>query len=253
MVELEGLEAAPTEDKAAAQLPELSDTRPDGEGGIYSGVGDHFGGATKERPSNWMEGDAPAPPSASTPAAPTPGRSAGPSSKARPRISSAPPATGKNSFAGERISNYGFADAWSSVESFSQRVKPPDPVDWSLGGLEYNVGTILKDRAKYGSIRNPVIVKTPVLSVSTSAKVLRSAGSVLRFAGGATAFMGAVDISARWRSGQIGTGRALLEGTITGAGFFGPIGLGLSIAGSLGVSAYDRYTERGCIICWDGF
>ena len=33
MVELEGLEAAPTEDKAQA-LPEMGETRPDGSGGV---------------------------------------------------------------------------------------------------------------------------------------------------------------------------------------------------------------------------
>lgn len=69
MVELEGLEAAPTEDKAQA-LPEPGETRPDGQGGVYSGFGDeHFGAGTKNRPSNWMDDDAPSTPSESAPSA----------------------------------------------------------------------------------------------------------------------------------------------------------------------------------------
>ena len=244
MVELEGLEAAPTEDK-----------RPMDPGAIDK-VEDWS--ITKQRPSNFMaDDDAPSAPSApsASQAPPSPKHSGGATSgqsRASSSFSNTPP-SGKNYFAGDQLAPFGFNAAWSSVESFINKVKPPDPFDWFAGGLEYNLGSILKDRAKYGRISNPVIVKTPLLNVSTSAKILRSAGSVLRFAGGAAAFMGAVDISSRWRSGQISTGRALLEGTITGAGFFGPIGLGVSIVGSVGVSAYDRYTEKGCIICWDGF
>jgi len=77
MVELEGLEAAPTEDKAQS-LPEMGETRPDGNGGIYSSAGDeHLGGAQKgssNRPEGWYDDFSP------TPTAPTPSAPKGSSS-----------------------------------------------------------------------------------------------------------------------------------------------------------------------------
>ena len=256
MVELEGLEAAPTPDKAEAEdptwgLPNGGEGWTDGSQGDM-GDGNTFRSFKGPRPDS---GGAPASPSTSIPTAPqspssrtAPRNSFGSSSSfSSPSFSGAPPSTGYSR------SGFGFADVWSSVENFNRTIKPPDPFDWFAGALEYNMGNILKDRAKYGRVSNPVIVKTPVLNVSTSAKVLRTTGTALRVFGGATAAMSLLDTSARWRSGEIGNGRAALETSLSIVGFMGPVGLGVSIVGSLGVGAYDRYTEKGCIICWDGF
>jgi len=80
MVELEGLEAAPTEDKVQA-MPEMGETRPDGSGGVYSGAGDeHFGasqGGSTYRPEGWYDDFSPAP---TTPSNPTPSAPKAPAS-----------------------------------------------------------------------------------------------------------------------------------------------------------------------------
>jgi len=255
MVELEGLEAAPTEDKAQS-LPEPGETRPDGQGGVYSGLGDeHFGGSQKGsdyRPEGWYDDFSPTPaaPSASTPDASNGLPSPSSSFKVEPAhgFQQTPP-TGKQYFAGDRITDKGlFYGLGYVAKDLNTAIEIPSI---PIAGLAQNLTNVVNSRSQYGRLSSTTIVRTNFgFNINLNTKPLLKALSVAKKFGIAGAVLGGASSIAKFRTGEIGGPRLAADLIMGGVGLLPGAGWVVSGSYSLIMNRYDNYLKEGCIICW---
>ena len=249
MVELEGLEAAPTEDKAQA-LPEPGETRPDGQGGVYSGFGDeHFGAGTKNRPSNWMDDDNAAP-SASIPDASNSLPSTSSDFKVEPAYGfRQTPPTGKQFFAGDRITDKGLSHGLGDLaKDFNSVIEIPSI---PIAGFSQNLTDVVNSRSQYGRLSSTIVVRTNFgFNVNLNTKPLLRVLSVAKKFGIAGAVLGGASSMAKYRTGEIGGPRLAADLIMGGVGLLPGAGWIASGSYSIIMNRYDNYLKEGCILCW---
>ena len=91
--------------------------------------------------------------------------------------------------------------------------------DLVLGVSEYKIGEILTQRAKYGSLNPETIIRTPLLNISTSTKLIQGTGTVLKCVGFGFGVAGIVGTVSQYQTGKISGAEASLDLIMGGVGF----------------------------------
>ncbi|HRH63006.1 MAG TPA: hypothetical protein PLI68_06745, partial [Bacteroidia bacterium] len=112
----------------------------------------------------------------------------------------------------------GGGGGWGQTSDAINKYTSP-AADLAIGGAEYNIGKILVDRGKYGSLHPETIIRTPIGNISTATKVLQTTGSVLKVAGATLGVVGMVGTVAQYNAGQISGAEASLDLIMGGVGF----------------------------------
>jgi hypothetical protein len=114
-------------------------------------------------------------------------------------------------------------------------------VDFLLGSTENKIGLILLDRAKYGRAHPETIIRGAIANLNVSTKLLQNTGTILKWGGRAFGALGIVGTAIQWRTGEIGTGEALLDTAFGVAGFIP--GYGWAVSGAYFLIVKPLYKE----------
>lgn len=140
-------------------------------------------------------------------------------------------------------SNGGQGSLLNDISSLTKRYTSPS-TDLFIGATENKIGQILLDRGKYGRLHPETIIRTPVVNMNISTKLLQNTGNVLKWGGRAFGAVGLIGTYAQWQTGEIGNTEATIDATFGAIGFC-PV-YGWAISGSYFLIAkplYKYYTK----------
>lgn len=252
MVELEGLEAASTDDKkqsdGVGKLGE-SGMSADDIMGMKTGSSDRRGG--------WMDEEDAAIPNEVKPTTPSESQTANPQNpdrkpgRKKTDISDntdAPP-TGKQYFAGDKLGNNGFKDGMGMLSRNINTLTELPSIP--ISGMSQNLANIVKARSQYGRLSSTVTVRTNFgFNVTLKSKPLLKVLNVAKKFGVVGFAIGAASSVDKWRTGEIGTTRMAADVIFGAAGLLPGAGWLVSGSYSIIMDRYDNYLKEGCILCW---